>query len=601
MVRTDNCCLRNQRVRHLAHLLLGSVFISIASSVSAQTPPPQTLPPTREEVTRPEAQPQQQRAPQLEVEGGIERAPCALDSPEFARIRFTVRGAVFEGVQGLDPAELQSSYSNLVGTEQPISVVCEIRDRAATILRNAGYIAAVEVPEQKIADGVIHFRVLMAHLVQVRVRGDASGAERIIAGYLQQLTKQPVFNRHDAERYLLLATDLPGYTVRLTLRPAGTKPGEVLGDVTVQRVRAYADLNVQNGGSQELGPWGGFARAQFFGLTGLADRTTLAAFTTADFDEQQTIQVGHDFRFGPEGLGAGGLFTYAWAHPTIPDGSNVRARTLLATVQLDYPFIRSLGHTLRGSAGLDYVNQAVDLNGSPLSRDKLRVGFFRLNLDALSTHFTGGRSLAEPEWHLAGQLELRKGFDIFGATDPCGPAGINCLPPHVGPSRTEGISTAAVVRGLLYGEYRPVPRLTFALGARGQYAWKPLLSFEEFSAGNYTVGRGYDPGSLLGDRGWGTQAEIRVGSRIPASSKRAGVEGYVFWDHARISNLDKLVVLAGSRHLNSVGGGARIAFDRFTLDAGLAVPLTRIGLPARKPDPRFLISLTTRLWPWSYK
>jgi hemolysin activation/secretion protein len=552
-------------------------------------------------VTRPESQPVERQAPQLEVEGGIERAPCALDSPEFANIRFTLRGAVFDGLQGVSPGDLQSSYSSLVGSEQPISVVCDIRDRAATILRNAGYIAAVEVPQQKIGDGVVHFRVLMAHLVQVRVRGDASGAERIIAGYLNQLTKQPVFNRYEAERYLLLASDLPGYTVRLTLRPAGTKPGEVLGDVTVQRTPAYADFNIQNGGSHALGPWGGFVRGQFFGLTGLADRTTLSAFSTADFDEQQTLQVGHDFRFGSNGFGAGGLFTYAWAHPSIPGGSDIRARTLLATVQLDYPFVRTLGTTLRGSGGLDYVNQVVDLNSKTLSRDKLRVGFLRLNLDALSTRFSKGRSLAEPEWHVTSQFEFRKGLDIFGATDPCGPAGIKCAAPNIGPSRTEGISTAAVVRALLYGEYRPIPELTFALGTRAQYAWKPLLSFEEFSAGNYTVGRGYDPGALLGDRGWGTQAEIRVGTRIPKAANKAAVEGYVFWDHARVSNLDKLVVLAGSKHLDSIGGGARVVFDRFTLDAGLAVPLTRLGDPGRKPDPRFLISLTTRLWPWSYR
>jgi hemolysin activation/secretion protein len=530
----------------------------------------------------------------------MERAPCALDSPEFANLRFRLRGAVFDGLQGLSPGELNSSFASLVGTEQPISIVCDIRDRAAAILKNAGYIATVEVPQQKIADGVVHFQVLMAHLVQVRVRGDASGAENIIAGYLNQLTKQPVFNRYEAERYLLLASDLPGYTVRLTLRPTG-KPGEVLGDVTVQRTAAYADLNIQNGGSHALGPWGGFARAQFFGLTGLADRTTLAAFSTADFSEQQTIQVGHDFRFGPNGLGAGGLFTYAWAHPSIPGGVDVRAQTLLATVQLDYPFIRTLGTTLRGSTGLDFVNQAVELNGKPLSRDKLRVGFVRLNLDALSTHFSNGRSLAEPEWHLTGSLELRKGLNIFDASDPCGPAGINCVAPYIGPSRTAGLATAAVVRTLLYGEYRPIPKLTFALGARAQYAWDPLLSFEEFAAGNYTVGRGYDPGTLLGDRGWGTQAEIRIGSRIPKAANKAAVEGYAFWDHARVSTLDRLLVVDQSNHLDSVGGGARITFDRFTLDGGLAVPLTRIGAPAHKPPVRFLISLTTRLWPWSYR
>ena len=47
--------------------------------------------------------------------------------------------------------------------------------------------------------------------------GDAPGAAGTadeVAGYLNQLTKEPVFNRYDAERYLLLASDLPGYTVR---------------------------------------------------------------------------------------------------------------------------------------------------------------------------------------------------------------------------------------------------------------------------------------------------------------------------------------------------------------------------------------------------
>jgi hemolysin activation/secretion protein len=152
-----------------------------------------------------------------------------------------------------------------------------------------------------------------------------------------------------------------------------------------------------------------------------------------------------------------------------------------------------------------------------------------------------------------------------------------------------------------YGEVRPIPRLTLALGARAQYAWKPLLSFEEFSAGNYTVGRGYDPGALLGDRGYGLQSEIRFGSRVPKSAKSPAIEAYAFWDHARVKNLDHLVELDVSNHLNSVGAGARLSFDRFALDTTLAVPLTHVGILDIKPDPRLLVSLTTRLWPWSYK
>src|SRR5215212_6741070 len=319
---------RRQSVRLLTNgsalSLLSCAAIAVPTGAYAQ------LAPTREEVQRPPPPPPPQGRPKLDVEGVVERAPCALDNPDFKDIRVTIRAVDFEGLQDVSAADLAPAYQQFVGSEQPISVVCEVRDRAATILRNAGYIAAVQVPEQRIADGVVHFRVLMAKLTQVRVRGDASGAEQTIAGYLRQLTKQPVFNRYEAERYLLLASDLPGYNVRLTLRPAGTVPGEVIGDVTVQRIAAYADFNLQNMGSQDLGRWGGLLRGQLFGLTGLGDRTTFSVYSSGDFEEQQTVQLGHDFFIGPEGLTVSGNFTYGWAHPDIAD-ADIDSKTLIGT------------------------------------------------------------------------------------------------------------------------------------------------------------------------------------------------------------------------------------------------------------------------------
>ena len=583
--------------------LLVCTILGVGSAPLFAQSADQLLPPTREEVTRPLTPPPLPGTPQLEVEGEIQRSPCALSGPDFQTIKLTLRDVQFEGLQGLAPADLASSYAPYVGTEQPIAIVCEIRDRAATILREAGYIAAVQVPEQRIEGGVVRFRVLMAKLTQVRVRGDASGAETIIAGYLNQLTKQPVFNRIDAERYLLLASDLPGYTVRLTLRPAGTVPGEVIGDVSVQRIAAYVDSNIQNGGSKALGRWGGLARAQLFGLTGLADRTTLSVFTTSDFHEQQTVQLGHDFRLGSEGLSVAATGTYAWARPSIPGDVDIDARTFLGTLEVGFPFTRRQARTLRGSIGMDYIDQDIELDEIDLNRDRLRVAFARLGLDAASTDFKRpGLSPAEPLWGFSGLLELRQGLHILGATRDCGPIGAACLGVgQIPPSRLEGQSDATVVRGTAYGEVRPASKVTLALGARGQYSRKPLLSFEEFSAGNYTAGRGYDPGTLIGDSGFGTQAELRFGSRIPASASRPAIEAYAFWDHAKVSNRDRLVILDQSNHLHSIGAGARVAFDRFGIDAAIAKPLTRVGLDNKRPDTRILFSLTTRLWPWSYK
>ena len=586
----------------IAHLLASTIVLATSSPAAAQsapsTPPP--LPPTREEVTRPVAPPLPPASPKLEVEGGVERAPCALAEPQYRSIHFVLREAEFDGLKGLALQQLTSAYAPFVGHDVPISVVCEIRDRAGTILRNAGYIAAVQVPQQTITGGTVRFQVLMAHLTQVRVRGDASGAERIIAGYLNQLTKQPVFNRYEAERYLLLAGDLPGYTVRLTLRPAGSAAGDVIGDVIVQRTPGYVDFNAQNGGSHELGPLGGLLRAQVFGLTGLGDRTSLSLFSTADFHEQQTVQLAHDFRLGPQGMTISDAFTYAWARPTVPN-ARVLAHTLLNTFEVGYPLLRRQAETIRTSAGMDFVNQNVRLNGIGLSRDRLRVAFLRLGTDAVATDFTDARfSATEPPWRLGTFLELRHGLHVLGATN-CGSNSADCLGAgQVPPSRLDGRSNATVLRYSANGEYRPIPALTFALSARAQYAWKPLLSFEQFAAGNYTVGRGYDPGALIGDMGFGTQAEIRIGSIVPVNANKAALVGYLFWDHAFVRDRGNLVDIAGSKHLDSVGTGARVAFNRFALDAAFAVPLTRVGVGHTRTGPRFLISLTTRLFPWSY-
>jgi len=558
-------------------------------------------PPTREQVVPQQPERTEPPAARLTIEGGVERAPCALDRPDLQSIRFTLADVEFADLRGLAPDALRPAFAPYLGRDIPLATICEIRDRAATILRDAGYIAAVEVPEQRIEGGHIRFQVLMAKLVGLRVRGEAGRSERTIATYRGRLTDREVFNRFEAERYLLLAGDLPGYDVRLALRSAGAARGEVIGEVTVVRQGASAELTVQNLGSRELGRWGALLRGQVYGLTGLGDRTTFALYSTADVSEQQTLQIGHDFRIGSEGLAIGGQLTYAWASPDIGiPGVDIDSRTLFATLEASYPLIRRQAQTLRAAAGIDLIDQDVDFNAAPLNRDRLRVAFARVDYWALGLSPGNPRyTPAEPQWRLGFSAELRRGLDLFGASPGCGPGLAACFAPGVvPPTRLEGDPTATVLRGTASAEWRPIPRLTAAIDLRGQYSANPLFSFEEFSAGNYTTGRGYDPGTLLGESGVGIQAELRYGSAIPARARQFTAEPYIFFDHAWVWNEDRLFILPG-RQLSSIGAGVRAAYgDRFRIDALIAVPLDRAGFQASKGDPRFLITLTTRLWPW---
>lgn len=567
----------------------------------AQSAPPV---PTREEIQRAPVAPTAPPTGRISVEGEVERAPCPLADPAYANVRVTLSQVEFNGLGPVDPAIVRPAYADAIGKSLAIAEVCDIRDRAATLLRRAGYLAAVQVPAQRIENGVVRFDVLLAKLVGIQVRGDAGASEGIIQRYLSAIQRQPVFNIIEAERYLLLARDLPGFDVRLALRPAGTVPGEVIGEARVVHVPVELDLNVQNYGSNPVGRWGGTLQLRLNGLLGLGDRTTLGVFTTAQTHEQQVLQAGEEIRIGGDGLTFSVEGNYAWTRPSLGPTIDLRSRTFSASATLRYPLVRRQSHDLYLSGGLDFINQSSRLGPLPLTRDRLRVAFARVDFDAIDPQSIAsnvGYSFAEPRWRVISGVELRQGVDIFGTSSSCGGApftactGAGVVPP----SRIEGDPTAFVGRLYAIAEFRPIPKLTFSLQPRAQYAPHALLSYEEFSAGNYTIGRGYDPGTIIGDSGLGVRSEIAYGSLVPRTARSVAWQAYGFFDAAWIWNKDSASNGIDPEKLQSAGGGGRLVFgDRFRIDGTVAVPLRRAGLQTRRGDTRFLLTLTTRLLPW---
>ncbi len=572
--------MRVREHRYVLGVVTAGTSLLVALPASAQS-----LAPTRDELTRqqPDSTPPKST---LNVVGGVERSPCPLADPEFADVRVKLSDVQFNNLKGASDSEMRQSWAEYAGTDQPVSVICEIRDRAATYLRDKGYLAAVQVPTQRIENGVVRLEVLYARVTTIRARGQTGGAEAKLAGYLSKLTQDEIFDRNRAERYLLLARDIPGYNVQLTLKPAGTAPGELIGEVSVIRQPYALDAVVQNLAASETGRWGGQLRGQVYGLTGLGDSTFISAYSTSDFKEQQILQVGHSFRPGSEGLTVSGQLTYAWTKPTIdrkPGDPRVRARTLFATLGVSYPLIRTQSHNLTLGGGMDYVDQKVDFFG-PLTRDHLRVAFLRADFDAVDL------KSRRPKWKIGGGIELRQGLHILGASDRC------CDVGDIPPSRADGRSAATLVRASASGELAIGKSLALAISPRAQYGFDPLLSFEEFTVGNYTVGRGYDPAVISGDSGIGVAAELRGPRVAPFKRSRFLVQPYVFGDAAWVWNKN---IGGDPEHVKSAGGGLRAGLnDRLAIDAAVAVPLERAGIDHKRGSPRLLLTLTTRLLPW---
>lgn len=560
--------------------------------------------PTREEIQRgviDEALKGQAQI--LAVDGDVERSACPLAGPEFSDLRFTLKNVEFTGLISVDAASLNASYADYVGQEVPVSVVCDIRDRAATILRSEGYLAAVQVPPQTIDQGNVRFDVLMARMASVQVRGDAGPSEGLLQKYIEKLAAQPVFNINTADRYLLLARDIPGLDVRLSLRPvsaeSGGQPGEVVGEFNVIRTPVYADVNIQNFGSEAVGRFGGLARVRFNGLTGMGDETIISGYSTSDFKEQQVLQASHEFRVGGEGLKLGGNFTYAWTRPELPGGLIVDSETMVAGPYAAYPFVRKQSRNIFGTVGLDFVNQRTDVLGVRTNEDRLSIAYARLDFNQIeqgSISGRGGYSAYEPKWGMGGSLEIRQGLDILGASQGCGPAFVNCIGQTVFPTRADGDPTAFVIRGQAKIDFRPTPLLAFTLKPRLQYSPDALFSYEEMSGGNYTTGRGYDPGSIIGDSGYGLQTEVSYGSLLPDSPGGIAVQPYLFFDLMGVWNKN---IPGDPQKLYSAGGGFRMTIgQQASLDMTAVVPLKRAVFQTRRDSARALLTLSIQLAPW---
>ena len=110
-----------------------------------------------------------------------------------------------------------------------------------------------------------------------------------------------------------------------------------------------------------------------------------------------------------------------------------------------------------------------------------------------------------------------------------------------------------------------------------------------------------DAGTLLGDSGIGTRAELRLFKLQPKSRNMVAIQPFAFFDAARVWNKDRFVppYVTGRENLYSAGGGVNVAWgNRAQLSLFAAAPLKTTGLQGSKGDVRVLISLTAKLIPW---
>ena len=505
--------------------------------------------------------------------------PCPLgQSP----LRFTLQSVTFASDFVLARDRLASSYADKLNREIGLAEVCQIRDRAERRLYQEGFLARIEIPPQTIAQGRLELRVIAAHIESVQVHGDAGPAQERLESYIARLRGMKPFSISKAQRFLLLASQIPGIRLSAALQPAAGGEGAVDLIVFVSRKPVDAIADYQNYGSKALGRSAAVTRLDFNGFTPWGERTSLVYYSTLDHAEQEVVQLIEEVRPGSSGLTLQASASYGQSVP----GSSLAALRLdgvsfVGSLGLDYPLIRSRRRNLDLSFGFDFIDQKTIFRQSdPLSVDHLRIA--SLGLDGRQYWRALGML---PAGMMVGQLEVRQGLRVLGASSESSDL----------VSRIGARSDALVARQTLKLQLNPARWLQLTGDVRGQESSRPLLAYEQFSLGVLSIGRGYDPASVTGDQAIAASLEARLlGLPAPlaglkALASQASLIG--FYDEGSVSNH---IATSAGRTLRSAGLGLSVPVGRrFHLDFTYAHPFDRVSDYTAKPPPdRILINFS---------
>jgi hemolysin activation/secretion protein len=524
-----------------AAALAAAATVSIALAQPVQLPP--TIDPGRiQDRLDPPRAPRDVQIP--EFKGSEREPPDALKT-----VRVTLKSVRIEGASAPLAGQLQAQADRYVGREIAVGEIFELARELTAIYRRAGYILSqVVVPPQSLSDGVLRLVVVEGYIASVRIEGDTD-ARRTLAELGEKIKASRPLHAAVLERYLLIASELPGVQLRSVLTPSQT-PGaaDLVLIVSSKRVEGYVSLD--NYGSLYLGTGQLSAGITINRLAG-DDQVRILA-TAAGDSEMGYGELAYSRVLTSEGLRLGASVSTTHTRPgDALEPFEIRGRADAANLSLGYPFLRTRNSSLLGRALFDYRNVDTDILGTPVIEDRiraLRLGLAWLGLDRLD----GNNTLF---------VEFSQGL---GGTQPDDP-----LKSRAG---ADGEFTKVTFD---YERFQPLgANFGVTLGAGGQWTDEPLLSSEQFALGGRRFGRAYEPAELAGDRSLAARIEPVYLGR--AAGWLRSWQVYGFWDGGKVWYEADPTGQRPAQSLASAGFGTRLFAERgisATLEA--AWPLTR--------------------------
>ncbi|WP_428482726.1 ShlB/FhaC/HecB family hemolysin secretion/activation protein [Pyruvatibacter mobilis] len=513
----------------------------------------------------------------------LAREAEAAAAPAQAAPRLPLKQIIIERVSELPQQsavtddKLLAAADGKLGTDVTLEELRGIATGMERIFRDEGYpYVRVVLPPQRVEAGIVRLQVIEGQIEGVVVLGSSPTAKRQAEAQLARLNGLGPVPVSEVEQVVTALSDVPGLNARVSLARGTEGPGTMRIIAEAEREDPRFLINAHNWGSETLGREGITGLVRVPGLALFGDEFQASFFTTREWGEQFVGQLAYERTLTSGGLKVRVEGTYGQAEPSGTVATlGATTESVTANLEVSHPIYRDRDLLVDLYGGLDYANLKGELFQKTvlLSDDRTRVAYLGAEAEAEVDGFSA-----------RGHIEARKGVGILRASKK----GDRTL------ARTEARPNAWSLLGEVNVTTPSFQTLRLDVTARGQHARDPLMAVEEFSFGNYTIVRGYDPGAATGDAAIAVAAEIAGLGYRPFNS-RTHVEFFGFFDVGEYWNRDRLAVQ--NRTLASWGTGVRINIDdyaraEFTYAEPLREPL---GLNEGVPGPRVLFSLTTNV------
>jgi hemolysin activation/secretion protein len=476
----------------------------------------------------------------------------AADS-ELAEQSFVLAGVLIEGATVYPALDFLPYYQVDLGTRVTVSTLRGIAEAITRHYQNDGYfLSSAFLPAQDIQYGIVRIRVLEGYLAGWSSPGSVSPPDPLITQWLEPVMRQRPVRKELLTAAVIKIGTLPGLSVRPQVRAVTGQAGAYELLLPLERRHLDGSLNIDNRGSEFIGPIQGILALRAYNLTRHHESYQLRLATAAHTSELTYIDAATEWLLPYDGLRLQASVTRVGSDPggslELRDAHIENSRYRFG---LSYRLLRTSIAERTLGVYLNRYHSRTDLDGAKRLEDKLTG----LNLN-----------------YRHGWIDERGATHSLTASISRGLAlgDTSVIDTDLG----MGVGTPGYTKmNLGYGgRYRLGRQWNLSAQLDGQYARNELPSSERYSIGGPLFGRAYDPSELTGDHALAGRMELADRDGPVWRSWRFAP--YAFYDLGAVWQHgceDKDARASAA----SAGLGARVHVSALSLTAELAKPLTR--------------------------